>query len=244
MDQNAAVVAVRNRVAQLVEQVRQLDPKLAQFCVPTVNFTVKGTVGGRATYTGHIVDFNKQLMLENWEEFDNTVIHEVAHLAAKALHGLKRIRPHGPEWKSVFIRLGGNGKRCHSYDVSNTKIQRTKYTYVCPNCNKTYHVGPKIHKKISVLGRVYRCKCKGAVEFLGVKPREVTRTHETLAHVEKANDLLQRFGSKKLAACHIVCENPGATRKQIIDMFIKQLDMSASGAATYYYNIVNGKCDL
>jgi SprT protein len=244
MDQNTAIQIVRQRVKELTEQVRSTYPSLSQFCVPTVNFTVKGTYGGRAIYMGHIVDFNKQLMLENWDDFDNTVIHEVAHLAAKALHGLKRIRPHGPEWKSVFIRLGGNGRRCHSYDTSSTKIQRTKYTYVCPNCNKTYHVGTKIHNKISILGRVYRCKCKGAIEFLGIKPRDVARTKGTLAHVEAANGLLQRFGSKKLAAAHIICENPTATRRQIIQMFIQQLDMTPAGAGTYYHNITSGKCDL
>ena len=37
----------------------------------------------------------------------DTVIHEVAHYIVDCLYGFQRVKPHGPEWKSIMVDLGG-----------------------------------------------------------------------------------------------------------------------------------------
>lgn len=45
-------------------------------------------------------------------------------------------------------------------------------------------------------------------------------------------------------AQRIVTDNPNATRKEIIEMFIAQLGMSKAGATTYAYNLVKGNAKV
>ena len=46
--------------------------------------------------------------------------------------------------------------------------------------------------------------------------------------------------TKKEMAEKIVNDNPNATRKEIIELFISQLGMSKAGATTYAYNLSKG----
>jgi SprT protein len=230
MDPVPFFVKVIDRVAHLTAAANARYG--CQMAVPKVMFTQRGQIAGRASYAAHAVNFNKVLMVENWADFDQTIIHEVAHLVTRAVHG-RAVEPHGHQWRNVMVALGGEPRRCHSYDVESVKIERTKYRYECPQCGKTFDVGPKIHKKISVLGRTYRCRCSGAVKFVSVKAR--TATSEIKADMPAADDLLARFGTKKRAAMHLIKMNPTADRAAIINMFMVKLDMSPAGAASYYH---------
>jgi SprT protein len=228
---------VRKRVRDITEQANKLFG--VNMIVPSVAFSVRGQVAGRARYALNEVDFNQQLMLENWDKFDQTIVHEVAHLVTRRVYGIMA-KAHGHEWKSVMVRLGANPARCHQYDVANSTVQRTKYSYVCPSCNTVYHVGAKRHKKITQFGAKYRCKCRGAnnvITFLGVKPREVARTQTELCNPTNVVSLLSRFGTKKAAAEYIINTNPSMSRAQIINKLVADLDMSKAGAASYYWTL-------
>ncbi len=52
---------------------------------------------------------------------ENTIIHEVAH----AIH-FERYQKggHTPEWKAIFLELGGNGQRLNKEAIMPTKEQR------------------------------------------------------------------------------------------------------------------------
>jgi SprT protein len=92
--------------------------------VPTVSFNVVGTTAGAATYGRHHVDFNMQLYRENPSYFFNqTIAHEVAHLASYWIHGNKGLG-HGREWKVIMSLIGREPKRYHTLDVTNVKRRR------------------------------------------------------------------------------------------------------------------------
>lgn len=89
--------------------------------VPNVSFNVRGTTAGKAYYNQHLVDLNMQLYLENPSYFFNqTIPHEVAHLASVHIHGSKGAG-HGKEWKVIMGLIGREPKRCHTLNVSSVK---------------------------------------------------------------------------------------------------------------------------
>lgn len=99
---------------------------------PTVEFKQLGQVAGYAILQRHGVEYNETLAAENFDVFTNTVIHEVAHLVDYKIHGTQRSKNgrriiHGKTFKAIFIALGGNGKRCHTYNVKSTKREQHKW---------------------------------------------------------------------------------------------------------------------
>lgn len=92
--------------------------------MPRITFDLRGTTAGRAFYTQNRVAFNPILLDQNPEHFvQQTVGHEVAHLAAFVKHG-GHIKPHGPEWSRIMWALRLPARRCHNYDVSTITGQR------------------------------------------------------------------------------------------------------------------------
>lgn len=115
---NQANVIVRAFVNVINKRFKSSMP------VPKVEFNVKGTTAGLAKYNEHVVDLNYQLYLENSSHFFNdTIPHEVAHLAAVYIHGAKGIG-HGKEWKVMMRLIGREPTRCHTLDVTNVKRRR------------------------------------------------------------------------------------------------------------------------
>jgi len=104
------------------------------FALPSVDFDLVGCCAGRAYYRENRIRLNPVLLAENYTDFiAETVPHEVAHLLAFTLHGRQtRVKPHGPEWKSVVLALGLRPVRCHNYDVTNAQVRHERrYTYAC-----------------------------------------------------------------------------------------------------------------
>ena len=92
--------------------------------IPNLTFNVRGTNAGMAHYGPHLVDLNMRLFEENPSYFFNqTIPHEVAHLASVHIHGPKG-NGHGKEWKVIMGLIGREPKRCHNLDVSNVKRGR------------------------------------------------------------------------------------------------------------------------
>jgi len=112
-------------------------------------------VAGRADTNHNTIELSTQIfsMPENHSGFRNTVLHEIAHL----LHGEKG---HKAGWRKVFKKIGGNGKRCHSFNV--TTRQKTVY---CTQCMEEIKVGDKIFEKI-INGIAYQHKncCFGSLQ--------------------------------------------------------------------------------
>jgi SprT protein len=144
------------RVAHYCNVIREKLPKLA-FQNPEVGFEVKGRTAGLAYQNGKRVAFNTVLAEENRDEFDNTIIHELAHLVTFKLYPRAK-QNHGPEFKRVFVFLGGNGKRGHTYDVCNVinadKVKK-RFVYKC-NC-QVHQLTSIRHNRIVSGKQTYSC---------------------------------------------------------------------------------------
>ena len=158
---NKTELKISNIQAHLIERVKYYTqvvndtfPSLV-FPTPSVQFFTKGTNAGKAQYSTHRVSFNIILAENNREDFDNTVIHELAHLVTKMKFPAAK-QHHGPEFKFVFIRLGGNGKRGHTYDCSHVpKRKKTVHIYKC-TC-QIHQISSIRHNKILRKMASYRC---------------------------------------------------------------------------------------
>jgi len=106
------------------------------FALPTIEFDLLGRCAGRAYCRENRIRLNPVLLLENQTDFiERTVPHEVAHLLTCTLYlGPARIKPHGPEWKSVMLALGLKPVRCHSYDTANARVRRPRWFIYCCRC--------------------------------------------------------------------------------------------------------------
>lgn len=131
-----------------------------------INFFQRGVAGGFARFmrskakgyiSGISIDFNEILMQENSEDFINTIIHEISHHVTGLLFPFAK--PHGSEFKSIMLLLGGDGKRCHSYKTDSVKQQVKKFLYRCPNGCETYQVSAHLHTKLQN-HNTRRCCCK------------------------------------------------------------------------------------
>lgn len=71
-------------------------------------------------------------------DLEDTVKHEAAHLIAssKARRLMRRIRPHGIEWRSIHLALGGNGKRCHNLQLADGFKARKRQPLTSMPCCK------------------------------------------------------------------------------------------------------------
>ena len=155
MQKNQIIESVEKTVAKVNEMFPNLN-----FKKPTVEFFNRGKVSGRAYYAKHHLEFNEVLAMENAEEFENTVIHEVAHLVVRKVYPFAK-QAHGPEFRAVCRGLGGTGNTYHSYDVSTVARTMTKVVYEC-GCRE-HKISPQKHRKIQ-MGAVYRCNtCKGQI---------------------------------------------------------------------------------
>lgn len=127
--------------------------------IPKIYFDVKGTNAGLAKFRTMSVHFNEKLAVNNWEDFiDNTVPHEVCHLAVwqRCLFLRKKFpSPHGATWKLMMSQVGAIPKRTHDYDVSEVRRGTKRYEYDC-GCDKRVEVSAIIHNRITK-GRKYKC---------------------------------------------------------------------------------------
>jgi len=163
--------------------------KLENYKLPTVRYAKKGTTAGTANIRGNVINLNLVLLMENGQVFiDRTVTHELAHLIDGYLHpeNYMRIRgrkssPHGPDWKRVMRLLGAEPSRCHSYDTTNAKVQkspRAKYVWKCtdPRCGVDMDLGAIRHAKQLKATPGYGfymgskgCKVSHPKQFVGVR---------------------------------------------------------------------------
>jgi SprT protein len=94
--------------------------------IPTISFSLRGSVSGRASGRQNRLYFNPILLDENPEKFvRQTVGHEVAHLASFRKFG-SRIDPHGIEWARIMRAVDLPPYRCHNYDTSTVSGARSK----------------------------------------------------------------------------------------------------------------------
>ena len=145
-----------------VEKASQLYGQ--RFDAITVHFDLKGKCAGMYQVKGRNrrIRYNPWLFAKYFEDsISDTVTHEVAHYVVDCLYGLRRVKPHGVEWKSVMVELGAEPKATGSYDLTGIPVrQYTKFAYKCA-C-RTHQLTSLRHKKILYKRAQYRCQyCHG-----------------------------------------------------------------------------------
>lgn len=121
------------------------------------------------------------------EERLNVVRHEVAHVLADLKYG--RRCAHDGAWRSMFLSLGGDGKRTHS--VANEEIQARRkakrakrrarpkvrdYLITCLDCSQRLRVGTRQAAMIRNGTRTYSCgACGSPITHMSIAAAEAAR---------------------------------------------------------------------
>jgi SprT protein len=137
-----------------------------------VLFDLRGlTAGMYRTRNGQRqIRYNPHLFAKYFE--DNlavTVPHEVAHYVIDCLYGIRKVRPHGTEWKAVMQSFEADASRTCRYDFSGIPVKAEKrYDYQC-GC-KTHRLTTRRHNKVLKKRLLYLCKsCGGKLFHFGTQ---------------------------------------------------------------------------
>lgn len=106
------------------------------------------TTAGKAKLATNTVELSWPVFREeeNLHGFRNTVLHEIAHHLAPGGHHC--------QWRAVFVGLGGDGKRCHSFKVQKRKTSTVELA--CTGCSRPLRLGPTRMRRIRA-GAIYSC---------------------------------------------------------------------------------------
>lgn len=129
-----------------------------------VLFDLRGRAAGmyRVKARQRVIRYNPWLFAKYPE--DNlavTVPHEVAHYVTDCLYGLRRVRPHGVEWRAVMRRFGVDPRAGTMHDLAGIprRTQR-RHTYHC-GC-MTHELTSYRHRRIMAGRGHYVCRrCGG-----------------------------------------------------------------------------------
>ena len=168
--------AVDNRVKDLMHKFKEryLGYTTYNVITPKILFSKRGTTAGTSLFnlrTGvGSLNFNRILMTENWDDFDQTIVHEVAHHCTNTLEG--NVKSHGKEWKRMMSFFGVRADRCHKYDtstVTSVRAPRKTYKYSC-SCT-VHNISSIRHKRILTIGKNYVCrKCGNGIKIVVDNP--------------------------------------------------------------------------
>jgi len=134
-----------------------------------VLFDLSGKSAGmyRVKAGQRVIRYNPYVFSKYFDDnFSETIPHEVAHYVTDVLFGLKRIRPHGIEWKSVMQIFGVAANRTANYDLSGLPVRNfKKFIYHC-GC-QNYELTTRRHNKILRGSGHYLCRdCGGKLLFV------------------------------------------------------------------------------
>lgn len=124
------------------------------------------TTAGRAYITKNYIKLNRRLLESNRDEVEDTFVHELAHIIATKIYGL-RIKAHGKEWASIMLKFGYAPTRCHNLDVSAFKRRHKRYPAKC-SCREIQISSARRNKILK--GKNYRCnKCNARLELAPIE---------------------------------------------------------------------------
>lgn len=197
--------------------------------------------------------------LDSDEMLNDTVPHEVAHLVC--MYNKRYGKNHDIGWKRVCIALGGTGARTHSQTLTKARY-KAQYEYRLGTSGETSKVGPKVHKNIQVRGHIYtnnKTRIKfGKDDFI----RKISSEEHRREHMKKVVEYRAAAGSPSIptSSPKRPTRKPRAPRRTpttgspskkelamiiykaetdkdtIINLFMSELNMTAAGASTYFYN--------
>lgn len=134
-----------------------------------VHFDLKGRTAGMYKIAGRGRRIQRQIRYNPWifaKYYENnltvTVPHEVAHYLVDCVHGLRKVRPHGNEWKAVMNAFGVDSRATSTFNLEGIPTRRQQQIdYLC-GC-KEHQLGIRRHNKVSRGEANYLCRYCGEV---------------------------------------------------------------------------------
>lgn len=163
--QRAAVVRATLACLARAEAVFQ-----RAFPAVPVRFDLRGRAAGmyRVQRGARQIRYNPHIFAKYFtDSLAETVPHEVAHYVTDVLHGLRNVRPHGPEWRAVAQALGATPRATGHYDLSGIPLRRqTVFDYRCA-CAR-HRLGARRHGRVQRGEAGYVCRrCGTPLIFAG-----------------------------------------------------------------------------
>jgi len=158
---------VKDRTASYIELANyHLQLNLSQI---HIDFDLKGRTSGMfAVKPDSIrIRYNQIIFSKYFEDaLVNTVAHEVAHYVVYSIWGIKKVKPHGKEWKQVMTLFGVKPDVTSNYDVTGLPLHRQKqFNYSC-GC-MIHQLSTTRHNKVQKKKAVYKCrKCLQSLCFI------------------------------------------------------------------------------
>lgn len=131
----------QQQVIRATEYFIQLASEL--YDKPFENIPVRFDLRGRAAGMYRIkarereIRYNPYLFAKYFDDnLANTVPHEVAHYIVDCRFGLRKVRPHGQEWKQLMVQFGVEPHVTCRYDMNGVpqrRQQRFEYRCGCRN---------------------------------------------------------------------------------------------------------------
>lgn len=143
------------------------------FPLPAIRFDLKGSAAGMY----RIRDGEREIRFNPWvfaRDLDghlaSTVPHEAAHYVVDVLHGLRRVRPHGREWREIMQLLGAEARATGGYDLQGVPVRRLRrYEYACACA--AHRLTSIRHRRIQERRRRYYChNCHAELVYTGNGP--------------------------------------------------------------------------
>lgn len=140
-----------------------------------VRFDLRGRAAGmyRVKRGARLIRYNPHIFAKFFSDgLAETVPHEVAHYVTDVLHDLRKVRPHGPEWRAVAQLLGASPRASGRYDLSGIPLRRqTLFEYRCA-CTVSHQLGARRHGRAQRGETGYVCRrCGVLLEFTGGRAR-------------------------------------------------------------------------
>jgi SprT protein len=140
------------------------------FPLPAIRFDLRGRMAGmyRVRCGEREIRYNPWLFARDFPgHVKATVPHEAAHCVVHALHGRRRVCPHGREWREIMHLFGAEARACGNYSLEGVPIRRMRrYDYAC-HCRR-HRLSAIRHKRVQTSRARYCCRyCRGELVYAG-----------------------------------------------------------------------------
>ena len=152
---------ILNATSRCLQQACQLF-ELDYQTIP-VSFDLRGRAAGmyQVRMGKQRIRYNPWIFSSHYDaNLTETVPHEVAHHVADRLFGLRSIRPHGKEWKTIMRALGAEPRVTADFDLTGVPVRRQRrHSYAC-SCRE-YQLTTSRHNKVCRYQARYHCRLCG-----------------------------------------------------------------------------------
>ena len=135
-----------------------------------VRFDLRGAAAGMFRIQGRRreIRYNPWIFAKHYaENLASTVPHEVAHYIVHELYGLRRVKPHGAEWRALMAAFGADDAVTFDLDLEGVPRQRQRtHAYRC-GC-RLHQISTTRHNRVQSGRGRYQCRfCNGQLRYVG-----------------------------------------------------------------------------